>query len=304
VITLTLYDHAPDAVFGAMFDRIGAIEDEMSVNLADSEISAVNAAAGLKSVTVSDETFALLRAARDIAALSDGAFDPTVEPLVKLWGIGTPDAHVPLPEEIAAARALIGYRDLTLGEDNGVFLARENMGLDLGGIAKGYAGDEVLRVAREAGVQHAVLDLGGNIVVCGGRPDGKPWRIGLKNPEPGADGYFGVVSLFDGAVVTSGGYERYFIEDGVTYHHIFDPQTGYPADSGLKAVTIVDDNSTQADGLSTACFVLGLTRGMDLLGRIDGAEGVFVTDDNKVYVTPGLADRFEMTDGAYEFMQN
>ncbi|MDR3206999.1 MAG: FAD:protein FMN transferase [Oscillospiraceae bacterium] len=300
VVTLSLYDHASDGLFAALFDRIAAIEDGMSVHRAGSGISRLNAGAGADSVPLPSEVRALLREALDIAALSKGAFDPTVGALTALWAIGTPEARVPAQSELDAALPLVDCAALTVDEAAGsARLSRPGMRVDLGGIAKGYAGDETLRLAREAGVEHAIFNLGGNIVVMGGNPDGTPWRIGVRTPLPGGEGYMGVLELSDGAVVTSGSYERYLEQDGARYHHILDPKTGYPADSGLLSVTVVYGNSARADGLSTACFVLGLEEGLALLTDIPGAEGVFVAADSRVFTTPGLSGLFRLTDPAY-----
>jgi thiamine biosynthesis lipoprotein len=305
VVTVSLYDKMSEKEAGAVLAAIRArgevIQNTMTAHSPGSEIGAVRAAGGQTPVPVSEDTYGLLTLALEVAALSGGAFDPTVEPLVALWGIGTETAAVPAEADIARARALVDYRRVTLdGAGRTAYLPETGMGLDLGGIAKGYAADEANRLLDEADVAHAILDFGGNVVLRGGHPEGKPWRVGIRKPVLGEDGYACVVSLRDGAVVTSGGYERYFVAaDGAVYHHIMDPATGRPAETGLLSATIVCDNSTRADALSTACFVLGLDGALALLDALDGVEGVLIASDRTIHTTPGLADVFAVADERY-----
>jgi thiamine biosynthesis lipoprotein len=305
VVTVSLYDRMSgeeaDAALAAVRARSEAIQNTMTAHTPGSEIGAVRAAAGQAPAPVSEDTYGLLARALEVAALSGGAFDPTIEPLVALWGIGTETAAVPAEADIARVRALVDYRRVALdGANRTVYLPEAGMGLDLGGIAKGYAADEANRLLGEAGVAHAILDFGGNVVLRGGHPEGKPWRVGIRKPAPGEDGYACVLSLYDGTVVTSGGYERYFVaEDGAVYHHIMDSATGRPAETGLLSATIVCDDSTRADALSTACFVLGLDGALALLDTLDGVEGVLIASDRTIHTTPGLADVFAVADESY-----
>jgi thiamine biosynthesis lipoprotein len=169
----------------------------------------------------------------------------------------------------------------------------------LGGIAKGYACDRAVEILTSHRVKHALLDFGGNIYALGTKPDGEKWRVGIRNPVLGEDGYICVVEVADKTVVTSGGYERYFEHDGKTYSHILDPATGYPAENGLLSVSIVAGNSTDADALSTACYVLGLEAGLALLDSLPDCDGVFVTDEREVYVTGGLTGGVAISDARF-----
>ena len=180
-----------------------------------------------------------------------------------------------------------------------VFLPDAGMGVDVGGIAKGYAADEAARILGDAGVESALLDFGGNILVMGTKPDGSPWRIGVQRPDAERSRYIGIVRTADKTVVTSGPYERFFVQDGVRYHHILDPATGFPARNGIQQVTIVAERSMDADALSTSTYVMGLERGFDLIESLDGVEAIFVTEDRDVYVTSGVPDFFELTDDDY-----
>jgi len=297
LITVTIYDDVKDKVFDDIFDKISSIEEAMSANLSDSEISEASAMAGKSPVQLSDETYYVVKEAYDISVESRGAFNLVIGPLVKLWGINTDSPRVPAQTEIDRALELLDYNDVVLSDsDKSVYLATEGMSIDLGAIAKGYAGDAAAAVARNNGVQHAILDLGGNIVTIGGRPDGTAWRIGIRNPIIGESGYIAVLSIRNKAVVTSGVYERYFESGGTIYHHIFDGKTGYPADPGLLSVTVVSSSSTAADMLSTVAFVLGLKDGMEFLKKYKDTEGIFITTDFDIYMTQGIKDLFMLTD--------
>ena len=205
---------------------------------------------------------------------------------------------MPSDDEIEAALALVGYQGVTVSGSD-IKLAQSGMMLDLGGIAKGYAADEAVKIYEEYGVQSALLNLGGNIYAYGTKPDGSAYRIGLRDPDGDAGTYAAVVSVSDTSVVTSGVYERYFEQDGQVYHHIFDPDTGYPADNGLLAVTVVCQSSTLADALSTALFVMGPDDGLATAESMDGVEAVFFTDDMCIFATSGLIDRIEITNETY-----
>jgi FAD:protein FMN transferase len=289
-----------ERLLDAVFARLREIEDEISVNKPGSRIEALNAAAGLSPVAVGPDALSILRRDLSLSAWSDGAFDPSVGPLVKLWGIGTDRARIPGPAEVAAARSLVGWRDIVLDEAKGtVFLKRKGMALDLGSTTKGFAADEIAGLIRAARVKGAVIDLGGNVYVVGSRPDGKPWRVGLQDPFSADRGaYLGVASLVDRTMVTSGVYERFFIKDGRRYHHILDTRTGYPVDNGLMSVTVVSPKSFDADGFTTTVFALGRSRGMALAAE-RGVDVIVVDDARRVYMSPGVSAYFEITDSSF-----
>jgi len=300
-ITISIYEETDDRVFDDVFNRIFGIEQAMSTTLAHSEISTIAAMAGKTPVLLSDETYAVVKAAYDISVESDGAFNLAIGPLVKLWGINTASPRVPGLTEIEIAQNMSDFGDVILSDtEKSVFLTREGMSIDLGAIAKGYAGDAAAEIIRDHGISSALLDLGGNIVTIGCKPDGTGWRIGLRNPIIGESGYIGVLTVQDKAIVTSGGYERNFVSGGRFYHHIFDGKTGYPSESGLLSVTIISDSSTEADKLSTVAFVLGLDAGMDYLLRFyEDVDAVFITEGFEIYVTPGIKDSFVITDDRF-----
>jgi thiamine biosynthesis lipoprotein len=293
-----------DMINGAIADSDGrtAAAIQSAAEALTSGIVAVNARAGVEPVKVRADLIEVLEKALHYAELSGGAFDPTVGPLIRLWGIGTDAARVPGEDEIARARELVNWRDVLVDRASGtVFLRREGMALDLGAVAKGYAADEAARIASEAKVKRAVIDFGGNIVVLGwrGEKGGEPlpWRIGIQDPLSGRGAYIGSLQARDKSVVTSGVYERFFEEGGKRYHHILSPATGYPVDNGLLSVTIVAGHSADADALSTTVFVLGFEEGKALVDSIPDTEAIFIFDDSSVSFTGGL-------DGIFTFVSD
>ena len=261
--------------------RVNALEPALSRTREDSDIYRLNHADGAV-CTVSADTYAAIQAAVQYAEFTGGAFDPTMAPLTDLWGINTDNAHVPEQAEIDAALARVGYQNVELLGDNQVRLLNGAQ-LDLGGIGKGFATDAV--AALLDGSSSVLATLGGNIGAYGENPgrDSGNWVVGIADPDNNAD-YLATVEVRGLSVVTSGDYERYFEQDGKRYHHIFDPATGYPADSGLRSVTVIDEASTRADALTTALFVMGLEDGMAFCAANDIA-AVFVTADKQVHVT-------------------
>ncbi len=283
-----------------MFAGIREVEQKMSVTIPASEISEINRNAGVKAVSVSDETYGLIEEALRIAAETNGALDITVGPLVGEWGIGSENAHVPPEQTIETLLSLVGYQDVELdSRAKTVFLPKKGMKIDLGAVAKGFAADEAVRLLRDAEVDRGIIDFGGNIVVFG-RKQGKGfWRIGIQQPDDSRGKYFGIVELEQGAVVSSGTYERYFIRDGIRYHHILDPAAGYPVRNSLESVTIVTESGTEADAYSTAVFVMGLETGFSFITEKNGLEAVFVTKEKNVYVTEGLRESYLQSSADY-----
>lgn len=300
VCTVSIQDGGSEAALRAVFTRLREIDDRMSANREDTEIAAVNEAAGRSPVRVSEDTFHVVRKALEHARISDGAFDPTVGPIVRLWSIGMEGERVPEDHEIRAALPLVDWRSVILDEGaTTIFLPRRGMRLDLGAIAKGYAADEAARILTERRVRAAVLDLGGNILVLGRKPDGTPWRVGVQNPFDKRGSFIGIVSMDAGTVVTSGIYERYFERDGRQYHHILDTKTGKPVESDLVSVTVIAESSIDADALSTALFVLGRERGMALIRTLPGIEAVYVDSQKRVFLSTGASRIFNLTDRSF-----
>jgi len=295
-----VYEREHKQALDTAFDRVGKIEKKMSVNLESSEVSEINRNAGERPVQVSADTFFVIEEALKTAEMSSGSLDITVGPLVEAWGIGTENAQVPSEAEIRRLLSLTDYRLVALDHENrSVFLEEKGMRIDLGAVAKGYAADEAVKVLNREGVSRGIIDFGGNIRVFGSKPGEEPWRVGIQKPDSGRGTYFGIVSGRGMSVVSSGTYERYFESRGVRYHHILDPETGYPVRNGLTGTTVLSPEGLQADALSTAVFALGLKEGFRFLDSLDGAEGIFVTRDKEVVLTTNLRDRFVLTDNSY-----
>jgi thiamine biosynthesis lipoprotein len=200
---------------------------------------------------------------------------------------------------------LVNYRDILFDDINSsVMLKHNGQAIDLGGIAKGYAADQVRDIFLKHGINSALIDLGGNIYALGNKPDGTPWKVGIQNPFLQRGQSLGILKVKNKSVVTSGNYEKYFIRDGKRYHHILDPRTGYPSESSIISATIISDNSLDGDGLSTGIYILGVKQALELIETLDGIEAILVTDDKKAYVTNGINDYFELTDSDFAIVRS
>ena len=270
---------------------IGSLEEQVSVTDEHSDIYAIDHTGR---GSLSGNAAELMEQALELCRRTGGALDISVYPIVRAWGFTTGSYQIPDEETIQSLLPLVDYTQIQYDAATGVVTLPEGMEIDLGSVAKGYAGQLAAQMLRNSGVESALLNLGGNVQTVGAKPDGSPWQIGIKDPQ-GEDAMM-VLSVEDQAVVTSGGYERYFEQDGQTYWHIMDPSTGHPADSGLISVTIVGDEGVVCDGLSTALFVMGLEKAADLWAQSGDFEAVFVTASGEVYITEGLRDRFALTE--------
>ena len=301
VISINLYDQGDQALMDQLIARVSVIEGLMSAQIETSEISEIMNQAGIEPVKVSEETFYVIERALYYADLSGGKFDPTIGPIVDLWGIGTEDARVPDQGEIDEALQYVDYNLIELDEAAlTVYLPLEGMSLDLGGIAKGYVADELVKVLDEGQVERAMINLGGNVYAYGEKANGELYKVAIQTPYDTRNTYFGYTELQDATVVTSGPYERYFEEDGVIYHHIFDAHTGYPLQGDVVSVSIVSPNSIDADALSTLLFTMSPEDGLELIESIVGIECVYVDKSFKLTLSSGLIDNFVLTDDQYE----
>ena len=285
IMQITAYGKHADAAVKICEREIARLDAKLSAQSAGSEIAKLNAGG----VCQDDETLRLLSEALEIARKTNGAYDPTVYPLMKLWGFGTENAHVPQKSEIEQTLSCVGYEKLPGVKSP--YRLPEEMAVDLGGIGKGFAASVARRCLLDQGVSSAVLSLGGNVTLIGSKIDGSDWTVGLQDPD--GDGCFGYVSGKDVSVVTSGGYQRYFEENGRRYWHILNAKTGWPAETELSSVTIVSADDTLADGLSTALFVMGLEKGIEFWRESSGFEAVFLLESGEIYVTQGLRGSFQ-----------
>jgi thiamine biosynthesis lipoprotein len=297
----------------AAMDRINEIEKRMSATLPDSDISKINENAGVQPVKVHADTFYVVKKAVEYAEMSKGSFDISTLPISRLWDLSGDNPRIPTEEEINQALTLVNYKKIILDEEKQtVFLETEDMAIDLGGIAKGYAGDEVVRILKEHNVERALINLGGNIMVINGKEDGSPWKIGIQNPRvkesSGDIRHIAIVQARDCAVITSGDYERYNVEvyeqTGQRYHHIFDPKTGYPAKNGVISVTIVTESGIDADALSTSLFVLGVEDGLELANSLEGIHTMIITENKEIYFSDGFRNLVSDIHSDYRVVEN
>lgn len=291
---ITVYGEHEEEAASAAVAEINRLEQLFSRTRDTSQIAQINAHAGDGTgVAVSGEVADLLTLAQDYTAQTGGAFDITVAPLMDAWGFTQDTCRVPTQAELDALLPLVDAQALEVDPQGGTArLTRSGMALDLGGIAKGYAAGQCVALLESYGVESALLQLGGNITAMGTRYDGRPWQVAVRDPRNTED-YLCVLSLQDVTASTSGGYERFFEWEGSTYHHILDPATGYPAQSGLLSVTVISRDATRNDALSTALFVMGEEAALELW-RSDGAfEALLVCDDGRVLITQGLEEGLE-----------
>jgi len=294
VVTITIYpetgknpmsfDEARD-VLKTAFDEIKRLEDLFSITIEGSDIDEINKNAGIDYIEVSAETAEVLSEAVRFSGISDGKFDITAGPLLSLWNISG-GGYLPTENEIFEAIKFIDHNKILI-DGNAVMLADVGMSINLGSIAKGYIADKIKALLIDNGVDRAIVSLGGNVIALD-ETGGTPFNVGIQSPTGDTGELFAIVKTSNGSVVTSGNYERFFIENGVRYHHIMDPDIGYPAEAGLISVTVLSDISADGDALSTAVFVYGAEEGLKLIESIDGAECILVTDSGEVLTSSGI----------------
>lgn len=297
VMSFTAYGERGEEAVEAAVQEVERLDALLSTGSAESEVSRINASG---EGDLSEDTEKILSEGLTIWKQTGGLFDVTIYPLMQLWGFPTGNYHVPTEEELKQTMSLVDSSKVIL-DGNHVTLG-EKQKMDLGGIAKGYTSNRIMEIFQEYGVTSAMVSLGGNVQTLGKKPDGTDWQVGIQNPDNVQGDLLGAVAVQDQAVITSGGYERYFEENGQTYIHILDPRTGCPAESGLTSVTIVSSNGMLADALSTSLYIMGLDEA-EAYWRIyaDEFDMILMTDDGTVYVTEGIQDRFR-TKGKMEVL--
>ncbi len=295
-VDITLYGlsaREATAVSREVFAEMERLEQILSRHEPDSDISRINQAAGQEWVTVEQETLQLLQEAVAAARMMDGAFDPTVGALLRLWGFGTEEPRVPTTRELEQALEQVDYEQIQIDEANSrVFLARSGMSIDVGGIAKGFIVDRGQEVTAAAGVKAAFINAGGDISIRGPRPAGGKWRVAVQDPD-NPQAWIAIIELEAGSIATSGDYQRFFEEDGELYHHILDTASGLPA-RDVSSVTVTGPSTSMVDALSTGIFVLGAQRGLALLETLPEYEGLIVDQRGEIFISPGLQDDVEL----------
>lgn len=287
VITITLYGNEHTDLLDECFTIAEKYENLFSKTIETSDVYKINHSGG-ESIVADSETIYLLEKAISYAEMTDGMIDPTILPLSDLWNFGV-NEQVPDSADIAFACSNVGYENVIIDKDSStVSLKNENAGIDLGFIAKGYIADKMKEYLLSEGVESALINLGGNILCVGSKPDKSAFVLGIQEPFSQNASSIPNVSVTNKSLVTSGVYERCFYENDVLYHHILDTQTGYPVDNGLWSVTILSDSSMEGDAYSTMCLCLGLDEGMELIEKTEGIEALFITEDMELYYSSGF----------------
>lgn len=296
VVKIDLYDTKDESLLNKALELCDDYEKLFSRTLETSEIYRLNHETLEKdgqAYKISPETTELVSKGLEYGQLSHGAFDITIGPVSSLWDFTSEIKKVPTKEELSASLPLVSYQDVQVSK-NRIAFSQKGMMLDLGAIAKGYIADKLKGFLLENGVRSATINLGGNVLCIGEKPDGSPFRIGIQKPFADRSETIAVMNISDKSVVSSGIYERYFEQDGVFYHHILNPDTGMPYDNHLVSVTIISDRSVDGDGLSTSCFALGLEKGMELINSLPDVQAVFITDDYQMHYSDGFEEEIEM----------
>ncbi|MDD7389229.1 MAG: FAD:protein FMN transferase [Lachnospiraceae bacterium] len=293
-MTFTGYGEKCQEAVDAAAAEIERLDELLSVGDTDSEIAQINQNGKGR---ISEDTKVMLEESLFLYETTQGAFDITIYPLMEAWGFTTQNYRVPEQAELQKLLEAVDASQVQYDPQTGEVVLADGQGIDFGGIAKGYASGRVMQIFEEYGLVSGMVSLGGNVQCYAAKTDGTPWRVGISNPDSGDGGQdlLGIVSVTNQAVITSGGYERYFTdpETGKTYHHILDPADGYPAENGLTSVTIVSSSGMLADGLSTAVFIMGPEKAADYWRQYgDEFEMILMAEDGNVSVTEGLEDSF------------
>ena len=299
----TAYGKNSEKAVDAAIEKVQKLDAMLSAENSKSEVYALNEQGNLQAT---DDLAELILRGKEIYQETDGLFDDTIYPVMKLWGFPTGNYHVPTAAEVQKKLALVDGNKVEIqtrdsdekGRDSKEKTKFVTLGadqqIDFGGIAKGYTGQKLAELFQEYGVSSALVSLGGNIQAIGTKPDGSSWKVGIRDPKGGQQDYIGVLSVENQAVVTSGGYERYFEEDGKTYIHIINPRTGYPADGDLLSVTIVSRDGTLADGMSTALYIMGYEKACQFWRQHrEEFNVILVTDDGKIHISENLKENFQ-----------
>lgn len=306
IMTITIYGYNDQAIFKDIWAKFDAMEQSFSANIDTSDVSKFNASKSTEPMAMPSDILTMLDKALPFSEKTGGRFDPTIEPIVRLWGITTDNPRVPEQAEIDAALKHVGYQHLKLDLTKGTLQKDDpDVRIDLGAIAKGYAADQIAAYLKSRDIDRAILNLGGNIYALGSKTSSTPWNVGVQNPmEPSGD-VLATIKVINKSVVTSGTYERYFEKDGKRYHHILSPFDGYPINNELVSVSIISDQSIEGDILSTSAYALGLEKGQALINSLSGIAAVFVTTDKKIYFAgdKSLLESFELQKDGFEMVK-
>lgn len=290
-MTITAYGENSEEAVDAAVEEINHLDELISVGNSESEICQLNTNG---SGVLSPPVGYLVERSKEFYESTGGLFDIAIYPIMDEWGFTTQEYKVPDQDTLEQLLALTDVSKISYDNATGeIFFGMDKMQIDLGGITKGYASAEVMQIFKNYGITSGLVSLGGNVQLYRSKTDGSPWRVAIQSPSDDYD-YIGILSASDVAVITSGGYERYFEQDGVTYHHIIDPRTGYPSDGGLLSATIVSEDGTLADALSTTLFIMGTEGAIDYWHQsAENFDFILFDENQEIYITEGIADTFE-----------
>lgn len=297
MVKVTIYDSQDQELLNQVMEVCDKYENLFSRTKTSSEIYQLNHGTLPQkdgAFLLSPETAELVQEGLRFSQLSNGAFDLSIEPISSLWDFTSEEKVIPDQEELRKALPLVDYKNIEL-KDNLLTWKHPGMGLDLGAIAKGYIADRMKDFLVSKGVKSAIINLGGNVLCIGESPEGRPFQVGIQKPFSERGESLLSLEITDQSVVSSGIYERYFEKDGVLYHHILNPKTGYPYENDLLSVSIISDRSVDGDGLSTTCFSLGLEKGMELIDSLEDVEAIFITKDETVHYSKDFEQKIKVT---------
>lgn len=303
-MTLTAYGKNAETGLSGAVSLINSLDAMLDPENEGSMVNDMNNANG-EGTVVNNHVVTMLKTAQTVYTQSGGALNPAIYPVVKAWGFVDCNYRIPSDDELTELLQNIDFSKvkITSFTETGSYLVTMPAGMQIsfGAVAKGYTASQVIATLRAAGVTSAIISLGGNVQTLGAKPDGSNWAVAIQDPND-TGSYIGILTVGETAVVTSGGYNRYFDgEDGVRYEHIIDPDTGKPVNNGLKSVTVVCDDGTMADALSTALYVMGEKAALNYYSTYGGFEMILVTDDGRVVITNGLYEAFESYGSSYSY---
>lgn len=299
-ITITLYGTEDETILDMLFTRIKELENILSVHVETSDLYKIKENAGTYYTKVSGETMEVIEKAIYYSKISDGLFDVTSGPLIELFHEAMTNEKIPSQKRISNSLKFIDYKKIIIDKERKeIMLEDDKMSIDLGAIAKGYIGDKITNEIKKIGIESAIINLGGNVILIGSKPDGEDFDIGIQEPDEATGNPLGVISASDMSIVTSGDYERFFIQDGVRYHHILNPFTGFPSNNNLRAVSVVSKKSFDGDALSTTLFLLGLEKGLEMVNDIDDVDAIFITKEKEIYLSTNIEKKFNLINSEY-----
>lgn len=281
-------------------DKIYDIENKMSVFKNFSEVSLINQNAGKKPVKVSEDTYFVIETAYEFSKMTNGAVDITVKPLVDLWKSYSAQSVYPSEKDILNTLEYVNYKHIGFYENNSIMLKKNNMSIDLGAIAKGYAADQIKKILISNGIEKAIIDLGGNVIFLGNKDENNKWKVGIQNPLQYRGTSIMGIYVDDTSVVTSGGYERYFEFENKYLPHIINPKTGKPVENDILSVTVISPSSIDADALSTALFVMDIEKTKEVISNWKYFDVVIIDKHKNIFITPNLTNKYELYDKNYQ----